>query len=109
MPYNCVEIIMGNPPQGGAKHHGCPYRHYNNASLGALLGQLKIGSAVNRDMIVLHKRDGHYQLVCAKHFKAVHAGAASLGGMVNLDGVGNHSNTWFMALVLYNNAKSGKA
>jgi DNA primase large subunit len=37
-PHNCVKIKMGNPPQGGAEHHGCPYRHYNDASLGALLG-----------------------------------------------------------------------
>jgi DNA primase large subunit len=108
-PYNCVKIIMGNPPQGGAEHHGCPYRHYDDASLGALLGQLKIGSAFDRDAIMSHKRDGNFQLACARHFEAAHPGAASLGGTVNLDGVGNHPNAWFSSSVSYHNAKSGKA
>jgi DNA primase large subunit len=108
-PYNCVKIIMGNPPQGGAEHHGCPYRHYDDASLGALLGQLKIGSAIDRDAIMSHKRDGNFQLACARHFEAAHPGAASLGGAVNLDGVGNHPNAWFSSSVSYHNAKSGKA
>jgi DNA primase large subunit len=109
MPYNCVKTIMGNLPQGGAKHHLCPYRHYDKATLGTLLGQLNIGSAVARDMIMLHKRDEHYQLTWARHFEAAHPGAASLGGMVNLDGVGNDPNAWFTASVLYHNVKLGKA
>jgi DNA primase large subunit len=109
MPHNCVKIIMGNPPQGGAEHHGCPYRHYEDASLGVLLGQLNIASAVDRDMVMLYKRDGHYQLVCARHFEAAHPSVTSLGGTVNIDGVRNHPNAWFTALVLYHNAKSGKA
>jgi DNA primase large subunit len=82
---------------------------YNNTSLGVLLGQLKIGRAVGREVIMSHKRDGHYQLVCMRHFEMVHPSAALLGGMMNLDGVGNHPNTWFTALVLYHNAMSGKA
>jgi DNA primase large subunit len=107
--YNCVKTIMGNPPQGGAKLHWCPYRHYNQTSLGTLLGQLKIGSAVNRDMIMSHKRDGHYQLECARHFEVVPPGSASLGETVNLNRVSNHPNGWFTTLVLYHNAKLGKA
>jgi hypothetical protein len=58
---------------------------------------------------MLHKRDGHYQLACARHFEAAHPGAASLGGAVNLDGVGSHPNAWFTALVLYHNANLEKA
>ncbi len=108
-PCNCMKIIMGNPPQDGAKQHECPYRHYGNASLGMLLGQLKIGGTVDRDVIVSHKRDRHYQLACARHFKAVHPGATLFGGMVNLNGVGNHLNAWFTASVSYHNAMSGKA
>ncbi|KAL3822623.1 hypothetical protein ACHAXA_006408 [Cyclostephanos tholiformis] len=34
-PYNCTRIILGNPPQSGAEHHGCPFRHYDDASLSA--------------------------------------------------------------------------
>ena len=79
-PDNCVKIIIGNLPQGGAEHHGCPYRHYDDASLGALLGQLKIGSAIDKDVIMSHKRDGSFQLACARHFEVAHPGVASLGG-----------------------------
>jgi DNA primase large subunit len=108
-PNNCVKIIMGNPPQGVTKHHRCPYRHYNDASLGTLLSQLNIGSAVERDVIMLHKRDGHYQLACVRHFEGAHSGAALLGGAVNLDRVDNHPNLWLTASGSYHNAKSGKA
>jgi hypothetical protein len=60
--------------------HGCPYRHYDNARLGALLSQLKIGSMVGRNAIMLHKRDGHYQLGCMWNFEAAHSSVALLGG-----------------------------
>ena len=56
-----------------------------------------------------HKRDGNFQLACARHFEAAHPGASSLGGAVNLDGVGNHPDAWFSSSVSYRNTKSGKA
>jgi hypothetical protein len=108
-PYNCVKIIKGDLPQGSAKQHGCLYRNYDDATLGVLLGQLNIGSVVDRDAISLHKRDEHYQLASARHFEVAHPGTALLGETVNLNGVSNHPNVWFMALVLYHNAKAGKA
>lgn len=104
-PYNCMKIILGNPPNSGVEHHGCPYKHYDDANLSALLGQLKIGNASEREAIMAHKRDGNFQLACAKHFEVMHPAAASLEG-VNLDGVGNHPNAWFSASVSYHNAKS---
>mmetsp|Transcript_23842 Transcript_23842/g.57487 ORF Transcript_23842/g.57487 Transcript_23842/m.57487 type:complete len:498 (+) Transcript_23842:115-1608(+) len=105
-PYNCTKIIMGNPPQSGAEHHGCPYRHYDDANLSALLGKLKIGNASDRDAIMSLKKDGNFQLACAKQFEVSHPGAKSLEG-VKLDGVGNHPNAWFGASVSYHNVKSG--
>ena len=108
-PYNCVKIIKGDPPQGGAELPGCLYKNYNGATLGMLLVQLNIGSGVDRNAILLHKRDGHYQLASARHFEVAHPGTSLLGGTVNLNGVSNHPNVWFMALVLYHNAKAGKA
>jgi DNA primase large subunit len=106
-PYNCTRIILGNPPQNAAEHHGCPYRHYDDASLSALLGQLKVGNAADRDAIMAHKRDGNFQLACTRHFDAVHPGATTLEG-VSLDGVGNHPNAWFSASVSYHAARSKK-
>ena len=119
-PYNCMKIILGAPPQSGTEHHGCPYKHYDDVSLNALLGSLKIGTAVEREAIMSYKREGNYQLACTKHFETVHPGVLSLaagggggggqqqqGGSVSLDGVGNHPNAWFSASVSYHNVKSG--
>lgn len=105
-PYNCMKIILGSPPNSGVEHHGCPYKHYDDANLSALLGQLKIGNASDREAIMAHKRDGNFQLACAKHFEVMHPSAASLEG-VSLDGVGNHPNAWFSASVSFHNVKSG--
>ena len=107
-PYNCMKIIFGNPPQSGVEHHGCPYKHYDDANLSALLGKLKIGDSAERDAIMRLKKDGNFQLACAKHFEVTHPGAASVDG-VSLDGVGNHPNAWFSSSVSYHNAKSGAA
>ena len=75
-------------------------------NLSALLGKLKIGSVADRDVIMSHKKDGNFQLACAKHFEVSHPSAANVDG-VNLDGVGNHPNAWFSASVSYYNAKNG--
>lgn len=105
-PYNCMKIIFGNPPQSGVEHHGCPYKHYDEQNLSALLTKLKIGSVADRDAILAHKKDGNFQLACAKHFEVSHPAAPMVDG-VNLDGVGNHPNAWFSASVSYHNAKNG--
>ena len=107
-PYNCMKIILGNPPQSGVEHHGCPYKHYDDANLSALLGKLKIGSVSDRDAIMALKKEGNFQLACQKQFEVSHPGAASVDG-VSLDGVGNHPNAWFSASVSYHNAKAGAA
>jgi len=67
-PYNCLKIILGNPPQSGVEHHGCPYKHYDEQNLSALLTKLKIESVAERDTIMAHMKDGNSQLACAKHF-----------------------------------------
>lgn len=105
-PYNCMKVIFGNPPQSGVEHHGCPYKHYDDQNLSALLTKLKIGSVAERDSIMSHKKDGNFQLACAKHFEVSHPAATMVDG-INLDGVGNHPNAWFSASVSYHNAKNG--
>lgn len=106
-PYNCTKIILGNPPQAAVEHHGCPYKHYDDQNLSALLTKLKIGQVSDRDAIMSLKKDGNFQLACAKHFEVTHPGAATIAEGVNLDGVGNHPNAWFSASVSYHNAMSG--
>jgi len=105
-PYNCMKIIFGNPPQTGVEHHGCPYKHYDDQNLSALLTKLKIGGLSDRDAIMAHKKEGNFQLACTKHFEVMHPAATSVEG-INLDGVGNHPNAWFSASVQYHNAKNG--
>lgn len=105
-PYNCMKIIMGNPPQSGVEHHGCPYKHYDDSNLSALLGKLKIGSVGDRDAIMALKKEGNFQLACLKQFEVTHPAASTVDG-VSLEGVGNHPNAWFSASVSYHNAKSG--
>lgn len=104
-PYNCMKIVMGSPP-GGGEHHGCPYKHYDEENLSALLGKLKIGGVAEREAIMKLKRDGNPNLACAKHFEVVHAGAGGVDG-VSLEGVGNHPNAWFSASKKYYEAKEG--
>lgn len=99
-PHNCTKIIMGQAPQSG-DHHGCPYRHYDDSSLESLLGKLHI-SSTDRDAILTQKKLKNYQLACAKHFEAVHPNALGKQG-VNLEGVGNHPNSWFSASLSYHN------
>jgi len=105
-PYSCMKIIIGNPPQSGVEHHGCPYKHYDDGNLSALLTKLKVGSSSDRDSIMALKKDGQFQLACQKQFEVTHPLAAGVDG-VNLDGVGNHPNAWFSASVQYHDAKSG--
>ena len=104
-PYNCTKIILGNPPNAG-DNHGCPYRHYDDEHLSALMTKMRIGGPADRAEILAHKRQKNYQLACLKHFEVTHPQATSTKG-VSLDGVGNHPNAWFSASVSYHAAKGG--
>lgn len=104
-PYSCTKIILGTPPSAG-DHHGCPYKHYDDDHLSALLGKLKIGSASERSEIINLKRKSHFNLACQKHFEVTHPNAVSSQD-VSLNGVGEHPNAWYASSVAYNEAKSG--
>lgn len=105
-PYSCAKIIFGNPPQSSVEHHGCPYRHYDDSNLSALLTKMRIGNSSDRDSILRLKKENNFQLACLKHFEVTHPGAATAVD-VDVEGVGNHPNAWFMASVSYGRAKSG--
>eukprot|EP00956_Cyclotella_meneghiniana_P044513 scaffold321193_cov79-Cyclotella_meneghiniana.AAC.2 len=104
-PYNCMKIVMGSPP-GGGEYHGCPYKHYDDENLSALLGKLKIGGVAERESIMKLKREGNPNLACTRHFEIMHPNAGSVDG-VSLEGVGNHPNAWFTASKKYYEAKEG--
>jgi len=104
-PYNCTKIVLGNPPQTNGDHHGCPYKHYDDDNLSALLGKMNIGTPADRDAIMGLKRGNHFQLACAKHFEVTHPGAANMKDL-SINGVGDHPNAWYAASVSYNAAKS---
>lgn len=105
-PYNCTKIIMGNPPQSG-DHHGCPFRHYDEDHLSALLSSLNINGP-DKEAILQHKKTKNYNLACVKHFEVTHPAAVSVPG-IQLDGVGNHPNAWFQASTSYFALKEGKS
>jgi DNA primase large subunit len=107
-PYNCTKIIMGNPPAQGDLH-GCPFRHYDDNSLSALLGSMGI-SGQDKDGILHHKKTKNFQLACAKHFEVTHPGIEKLSAAegVSMEGVGNHPNAWMESSVKFWKHKEGK-
>jgi len=105
-PYNCTKIVLGNPPQGSGDHHGCPFKHYDDEHLSALLNKLHIGQG-DVEAILSHKRMKNYSLACIKHFEATHPNYSSVKD-IPLGGVGDHPNAWFAASVAYRDAKTVK-
>jgi len=103
-PYNCMKIVMGNPPQGTGDHHGCPFKHYDDEHLSALLNKLHIGQG-DLETILNHKRMKNYSLACVKHFEVTHPNYSALKD-IPLGGVGDHPNAWFAASVAYREAKA---
>ncbi|CAM9610744.1 unnamed protein product, partial [Phaeothamnion confervicola] len=104
-PYSCLKAIMGNPP-GPGDHHGCPYRHYDEAHLAGLVSGLNLGPD-DKNAVLGHAKGGAYQLACQRHFEATHKGYRETGA--SADGVGNHPNAWMHASMEYYKAKSGAA
>ena len=104
-PYNCTKVILGNPPQGSGDHHGCPFKHYDDDHLSALLNKLHIIGQGDREAILNHKRMKNFSLACIKHFEATHPNYSSVKD-IPLNGVGDHPNAWFAASVAYREAKT---
>lgn len=110
-PYSCTKIILGTPP-GQGDHHGCPFRHYDEAHLSALMNKMRVSPQVVDD-VMRHKRSGNFQLACLRHFEHDHpeheavfsSRENTMGGRV-MEGVGNHPNAWFQASRAYYYLKS---
>lgn len=113
-PYSCVKIIIGQvAPATSGQYHGCPYKHYDDTQLSALLQQFQIGTAPSdRNEILRLKQTQQYQLACQKHFLFQHPQANASGSGINLENVGNHPNAWFRASLDYkrhnNNSNTGQ-
>jgi DNA primase large subunit len=118
-PYSCTKIILGNaPPVTREDHHGCPFRHCDDANLSRLLwDHVKLHNsktaatappmvapdAANRaaiQEILQLKRANHYQLACVKHFELLHP-TNSRSKHASTAEVGNHPNAWLAASVAY--------
>ncbi|CAK9864565.1 unnamed protein product [Sphagnum jensenii] len=82
-PYSCMKIIMATP--GVGDHHGCPFRHFSQENLHAVIGGLRL-NAHTVDDIMGKVRNHHYQLACAATFEGVHG--------CQCDGI-NHPNQYF--------------
>ncbi|XP_064606726.1 DNA primase large subunit-like [Liolophura sinensis] len=69
-PYNCMKIILTNPPAAG-DCHGCPYRHIDTELLIQKLrnnGMSKDGI----DQVMQYVKGGHYQMACTRTFELSH-------------------------------------
>ncbi|OVA09575.1 DNA primase large subunit [Macleaya cordata] len=83
-PFSCQKIISSTP--GVGDHHGCPYRHFSEENLRAVLGKMGVGGHIVKD--VMDKvQNRHYQLACTLTFEAVHGCSCDAGI--------NHPNQYF--------------
>ncbi|KAL2612907.1 hypothetical protein R1flu_024599 [Riccia fluitans] len=82
-PYSCMKIITSTP--GVGDHHGCPYRHFSQENLRAVLEDQQLNPRAV-EAVMDKVRNRHYQLACATTFEAIH-GCPS-------DGI-NHPNQYF--------------
>jgi len=87
-PYSCLKIIQSNQPSTG-DHHGCPFRHFSEASLNATLAKNKVSGQQSSEITRLVK-ERHYQLACTKYFEVTHPDIPS--GQV---GTIEHPNQYF--------------
>lgn len=77
--HSCLKIIGSSVGTGDS--HGCPYRHYDNDRLKAML-QTNGVSTVKANEIASLAKGQHYQIACSKCFEVTHQGADEI--MVNL-------------------------
>ena len=95
--YPCTRIIMGTAP-GVEDAHGCPYKHWTEVRLKAVLERQRL-SPPDVDRIMAAVRDKAPQVACRLQFEARFAGADS-------GPVGNHPNAYFDAAVSFLKAKA---
>ncbi|CAF1405873.1 unnamed protein product [Adineta steineri] len=86
-PYSCMKIIQ-DPPPGVNEHHGCPYKHWDSATLKHRLAKdYDINEETINDILDKTKQH-HYQIACQIYFEYQHK--------VKNYGVGiNHPNQYF--------------
>ncbi|KAL5552638.1 hypothetical protein UlMin_040039 [Ulmus minor] len=75
-PYSCQKIITSTPSVGD--HHGCPYRHFSEENLRAVLSKMGVKNRAVED--VMDKvRNRHYQLACTLTFESIHDSSCDSG------------------------------
>uniref|UniRef100_A0A6G3MGJ7 DNA primase large subunit (Trinotate prediction) n=1 Tax=Henneguya salminicola TaxID=69463 RepID=A0A6G3MGJ7_HENSL len=69
-PYNCMKIIMSDPPVAGDSH-GCPFKQFDQKNLESMLRTKGITNIDQNEIIELSKNQ-HYQIACARFYEIVH-------------------------------------
>ena len=105
-PLTCMQIIQGSPPMPG-QAHGCPYRHWGEPQLSALLGQMRI-TGQDRESILASARNQHFQVACQKHFEVAHRDILKEHGLPESE-VGNHPNGFLAASMELHEKVAAKA
>eukprot|EP00741_Cyanophora_paradoxa_P015128 tig00020848_g14599.t1 len=99
-PKSCLKIIMDQP--GAADHHGCPYKHFDEGRLRALLANRKVPVQGIQEVVDLAKGQ-HYQIACTKCFEHLHPGSGA-----DIQAI-NHPNLYFEQSANYYKAQADKA
>ncbi|KAI9105623.1 eukaryotic and archaeal DNA primase, large subunit-domain-containing protein [Phlyctochytrium arcticum] len=85
-PYSCIRIITSNQP-GPGEHHGCPFRHFSQDNLRALMHRYGVAESGMVDITRMAK-EGHYQVACTRLFEATRGTHKRGGGGRNGDAAG---------------------
>lgn len=70
-PYSCQKILTEHPP-GPGEAHGCPYRHFNQENLTALLQAVGISDRSVLEGVKQDKEAQKFHLACNRVFEHVH-------------------------------------
>lgn len=112
-PYNCHKIITSSPPSTG-DHHGCPFKHFGEDRLrallshlrlpGARLGEKAITNSAYIDEIMNLVKDHHYQIACTRLFEITRKIAANSPGGLVLESAILHPHQFFEWSIQHANA-----
>jgi DNA primase large subunit len=100
-PYSCSRIINGTAP-GQGEHHGCPFKHFDQAHLREKLASVGISSSSPHSKEILDLvANSHFQVACQRYYMAMHPGAIP-------EKVGMHPNAYFDESRKYLTEQSGQ-
>ncbi|CAG8748920.1 8688_t:CDS:10 [Cetraspora pellucida] len=109
-PLSCISIIMNKQP-GPGDQHGCPFKHFSEDNLKALLAQTGVRKDEHLKEILELVRGKHYQIACTKYFeitKCLDDLNSRDNGERHLIETIEHPNNYFEQSIKLSKASNGK-